>query len=165
MSDLRRREFLAWGGALLLAPASAQDAGRYGLSQVAAGMAAAAAGRQSDADLYFSAARQVLEPLAGKSSYWRVLDPWARLSRLSGNTVEADRVEKQLSSYGYVPLFPWPAKKGPDQKSRAGHVGDGSRPLNSTSSSYRQYNRPAAQPSATGRVANNESDRSSWWRS
>ncbi|HSE12821.1 MAG TPA: toll/interleukin-1 receptor domain-containing protein, partial [Rudaea sp.] len=87
------------------APTSAEDAGRYGLSQVAAGMAAAAAGRQSDADVYFSAARRVLEPLAKDSRYWRVLDPWARLARLSGDATEADRVETQLSGYGYVPLF------------------------------------------------------------
>ena len=111
-------------------PVSAQDAGRYGLSLVAAGMAAAAANRQSEADVYFSAARRVLEPLAGNSSYWRVLDPWARLSRLSGNTVEADRVEKQLAGYGYVPLFPWSAKKGTDQKARAGQAGDASRSRN-----------------------------------
>jgi len=142
-------------------PASAQDAGRYGLSQIAAGMAAVAGSRQSDADVYFSAARRVLEPLAGNSSYWRVLDPWARLSRLSGNTVEADRVEKQLSGYGYVPLFPWSGKKGADQKSRAVRVGDGSRPGNSTSSSSRQYNPPARQPALPVRVASNGNDRSS----
>jgi tetratricopeptide (TPR) repeat protein len=142
-------------------PASAQDAGRYGLSQIAAGMAAVAGSRQSDADVYFSAARRVLEPLAGNSSYWRVLDPWARLSRLSGNTVEADRVEKQLSGYGYVPLFPWSGKKGADQKSRAVRVGDGSRPGNSTSSSNRQYNPPARQPALPVRVASNGNDRSS----
>jgi len=111
-------------------PVSAQDTGRYGLSLVAAGMAAAAVNRQSEADVYFSAARLVLEPLAGNSSYWRVLDPWARLSRLSGNPVEADRVEKQLAGYGYVPLFPWSGKKGTDQKSRGGQAGDVSGPRN-----------------------------------
>ncbi len=105
-------------------PTSAEDAGRYGLSQIAAGMAAAAGSRASDADVYFSAARRVLEPLAGKSTYWRVLDPWARLSRLTGNVAEAERVEKQLSGYGYVPLFPWSAKKGTDQKPGGGHVAD-----------------------------------------
>jgi tetratricopeptide (TPR) repeat protein len=103
---------------------SAQEAGRYALSQVAAGMAATAVMRKSDADVYFSAARRVLEPLAGKSSYWRVLDPWARLSRLSGNAVEADRVERQLSGYGYVPLFPWSRGKGTAPKAVAGNVAD-----------------------------------------
>jgi hypothetical protein len=92
-------------------PGSAEDVGRYGLSQLAAGMAAAATGRQSDAEVYFSAARRVLEPLARNSRYWRVLDPWVRLSLLSGDPAEADRVEAQLSDYGYVPLFAWPAAK------------------------------------------------------
>jgi tetratricopeptide (TPR) repeat protein len=93
------------------APSSAEDAGRYGLSQVAAGMAAAATGRQSDAETRFAAARRALEPLARTSRYWRVLDPWVRLSLLTGDAAEADRVEAQLSGYGYVPLFPWPAAK------------------------------------------------------
>src|SRR6185503_20505135 len=90
--------------------ASAEDAGRTGFSQVAAGMAAAAAGRPADAEVYFSEARRVLEPLARDSSYWRVLDPWARLLRVSGDAAQAERVEAQLAGYGYVPLFAWTAK-------------------------------------------------------
>jgi hypothetical protein len=102
-------------------PNSAEDAGRYASSQVAAGMAAAAAGRQADADGYFSTARRVLEPLAPKSRYWRVLDPWARLALLSGNVTETERVRTQLSGYGYVPLFAWSASDATDasRKTRA----------------------------------------------
>jgi tetratricopeptide (TPR) repeat protein len=90
------------------APTSAEDAGRQALSLVAGGMAAAAAGRRSDADVYFAAARRVLEPLARNSRYWRVLDPWLRLALLSGDAAESGRVAAQLSADGYVPLFPWP---------------------------------------------------------
>lgn len=92
-------------------PTSAEDAGRYALSQVAAGMAAVAAGRASDAEVYFSAGRRVLEPLAHASRYWRVLDPWLRLAQLAGDVPEGERVKAQLSEYGYVTLFPWPAAK------------------------------------------------------
>ena len=98
---------------------SAEDAGRYASSQIAAGMAAAAAGRQADADGYFSTARRVLEPLAPKSRYWRVLDPWARLALLSGNVTETERVRTQLSGYGYVPLFAWSANDGTDASRKA----------------------------------------------
>ena len=88
-------------------PKSAEDAGRYAMSQVAAGMSAAADGRRSDAEVYFSTARRVLAPLAKNSRYWRVLDPWARLARVGGDTADADRIQNQLAGYGYVPLFPW----------------------------------------------------------
>ncbi len=116
-------------------PGSAEDAGRYGLSQVAAGMAAAATGRQSDAEVYFSAARRVLEPLARNSRYWRILDPWVRLSLLTGDQAEADRAKASLAGYGYVPLFAWPAAKATSPSSGAGHTSK-SRPT------------PEAQPSA-----------------
>jgi len=133
------------------APTSGEDAGRYGLSQVAAGMAEAAAGRQSDADVYFSAARRVLEPLAAKSRYWRVLDPWARLSRLSGDPAEAGRVETQLSAFGYVPLFSWSAAKETHPNSRAGAW----RPSEATTSSRREHNRATPQ---SVRIVNSSDD-------
>jgi hypothetical protein len=88
---------------------SAEEIGRYAMSQIAAGMAAADAGRRADADIHFNAAHEALAPLAHDSRYWRILDPWVRLSLLSGDTAEAKRVEAQLASYGYVALFPWPA--------------------------------------------------------
>ena len=71
-------------------------------------MAAADAGRTSDANAHYAAARRVLAPAARNSSYWRILDPWARLSSLTGDLTEAARVESQLKSYDYVPLFPYP---------------------------------------------------------
>jgi hypothetical protein len=131
------------------APKSAEDAGRFSLSQVAAGMAAASAGRQSDAEVYFSAARRVLEPLARQSRYWRVLDPWARLSLLSGDTAEAERVQAQLSSYGYVPLFPWSAKKGTDPNSRAIRGAEARRPADAMSASGRQIDQATPQPAGS----------------
>jgi tetratricopeptide (TPR) repeat protein len=131
------------------APNSAEDAGRFSLSQVAAGMAAASAGRQSDAEVYFSAARRVLEPLARQSRYWRVLDPWARLSLLSGDTAEAERVQAQLSSYGYVPLFPWSAKKGTDPNSRAIRGAEARRPADAMSASGRQIDQATPQPAGS----------------
>lgn len=87
---------------------SAEEVGRYAMSQIAVGMAAGASSR-SDADAYFGAARQALAPLARDSHYWRILDPWVRLSLLTGDVAEAKRVKAQLAGYGYVALFPWPA--------------------------------------------------------
>ena len=89
-------------------PDSAEEIGRYGLGEVIAGMAAADAGRRSDANVHYAAARRALAPLAHSSSYWRILDPWARLSLLTGDHAEAARVQAQLKGYGYDPLFPWP---------------------------------------------------------
>ena len=90
-------------------PDSSEEIGRYGLSEVIAGMAATDAGRPSDASAHYAAARRALAPAVRNSSYWRILDPWVRLSLLTGDLAEAARVQRQLSGYGYVPLFPWPA--------------------------------------------------------
>ena len=134
-------------------PRSAEDAGRYALNQVASGMAAAAAGRPSDAEVYFSAARRVLQPLARDSRYWRVLDPWVRLSLLSGDLAEANRVETQLSGYGYVPLFPWPAAKATNPGSRAGRTSR-SRPTPETRPSSPSKDRVTqSRPASTGSPA------------
>lgn len=103
-------------------PRSAEDAGRYALNQVAAALAARAAGRASDAEVYLSTARTVLEPLARTSAYWRVLDPWVRLNLLSGDRVEAERCVALLAASGYVPLFPWPGDAGPEQDAQAARV-------------------------------------------
>lgn len=91
-----------------VAPDTPEGIGRYGLSEVVVGMVAADAGRPADAQAHYAAARRALAPLAQHSSYWRVLDPWVRLSLLSGDTDEAARVQKQLADQGYVPLLPWP---------------------------------------------------------
>ena len=88
---------------------SSEQIGRYGLSEVIAGMAAADAGLPSDANAHYAAARRALAPAVHNSSYWRILDPWVRLSLLTGDATEAMRVQAQLKSYGYVPLFPWPS--------------------------------------------------------
>lgn len=89
-------------------PDSAEQIGRYGLGEVIAGMAATEAGRPAEATAHYAVARRALAPLAHDSSYWRILDPWARLSMLLGNADEAARAQARLKSYGYVPLFPWP---------------------------------------------------------
>lgn len=108
------------------APNTPEDIGRYGLSQVLAGQSEAALGQPVQARAQFAAARKALEPLARQSSYWRILDPWLRLSLLSGDTVEADRVSALLKSQEYVPVFPWPHPvDGPDA---TGTVADASIP-------------------------------------
>jgi hypothetical protein len=92
---------------------SAEEIGRYGLSELIAGMVASAADEHADATIHFVAARRALAPLAHNSRYWRILDPWVRLSLLTGDQSEATRVQGQLTSYGYFPLFPWPSTAAP----------------------------------------------------
>ena len=91
---------------------SASDAafepGLYGMSQLIAGMAETAAGRSLQADVDYDEARRALASRAGDSRYWRILDPWVRLSLLRGDANEAARAKEILSSSGYVPLFAWP---------------------------------------------------------
>lgn len=100
-------------------PTSAEDAGRLALSQIAVGMAAATAGRHSDAEAHYASARRVLEPWVKASRYWRVLDPWLRVARAAGDGAEATRVESVLAADGYVPLFPWPPAAQPGRNSRS----------------------------------------------
>ncbi len=90
-------------------PDSSEEIGRYAQSEVIVGMVAANAGQPVDANAHYAAARRVLAPVAHNSSYWRILDPWVRLSLLTGDATEAARVQAQLKLYGYVPLFPWPS--------------------------------------------------------
>lgn len=90
-------------------PDSAEEIGRYALGQLVVGMAIADAGRASEADAHFAAAQRALRPLAGDSRYWRVLDPWVRVSLLTGNPGAAAQARARLAGEGYVPLFPWPA--------------------------------------------------------
>src|SRR5206468_3001215 len=59
-------------------PYSPDEIGRYGTSQVEAGLGALFANNQAEADAHFSAAREILAPAAASSRYWRVLDPWSR---------------------------------------------------------------------------------------
>lgn len=87
---------------------SAEEVGRFAMSQLLAGMVARRLGEDAQAKAFFTTAHDLLEPLAGKSSYWRVLDPWIRLSFLNGNPRDAEIIKARLSSYGYMPLFPWP---------------------------------------------------------
>ncbi|MEO8742866.1 MAG: toll/interleukin-1 receptor domain-containing protein [Lysobacteraceae bacterium] len=93
---------------------SSEEIGRYGLSQIIAGMAASVAApsnanQHADANSHYAAARAALIPVTPNSRYWRVLDPWVRLSLLTGNVAEATRVQGQLRNMGYVPRFPWPS--------------------------------------------------------
>jgi hypothetical protein len=89
------------------APTGSQS-GFLGISQVTLAMADAAAGRSAKAEARFAAAHAALAPRVADSRYWRVLDPWVRLSLLRGDAAEAARVQALLSSMGYVPLFDWP---------------------------------------------------------
>ncbi|MDE2149796.1 MAG: toll/interleukin-1 receptor domain-containing protein [Gammaproteobacteria bacterium] len=102
-------------------PDSPENIGRYGLCEVISGMAAAAAGQIADANAHYAAARRALAPLARASRYWRVLDPWVRLSLLTGNLAEAARVQAQLAGFGYIPSIPWPtvAAAGASNRSEA----------------------------------------------
>lgn len=86
---------------------SPEAVGRYASSEVMTGMAAVYAGQPAAATAHFNAARRALTPLVRSSSYWRVLDPWVRLSLLRGDHAEAARVRAQLAGFGYVPLIPW----------------------------------------------------------
>lgn len=89
-------------------PGTPEDIGRYGLSQVLAGEVYAALGQPALAKARYAAARRMLEPLVARSRYWQVLDPWVRLSLLSNDIPEANRVRALLATLGYVPVFPWP---------------------------------------------------------
>ena len=89
---------------------SPEAAGRYALGEVMIGMAAADADRPADATSHFIAARRQLAPLLRGSRYWRVLDPWTRVSLLAGEQTEGARVQAQLAALGYVPLMPWPGE-------------------------------------------------------
>jgi hypothetical protein len=91
---------------------SPEEVGRYGMSEVLAGMAAAAAGDSAAAQSHYAVAAHTLASLARDSHYWRILDPWARLSLLTGDAVEATRARALLSEQGYVPLLPWPQLVG-----------------------------------------------------
>lgn len=54
-------------------------------------------------------ARALLARHAQRSDYWRVLDPWLRLCRLTGDTENARTASDRLTAIGYIPLQPWPA--------------------------------------------------------
>ncbi|HEY9110654.1 MAG TPA: toll/interleukin-1 receptor domain-containing protein [Rhodanobacteraceae bacterium] len=58
-------------------------------------------------------ARTLLAGRARVSYYWRVLDPWVRLCRLTGDTVCAQAAFDRLNASGYVPPQPWPATRQP----------------------------------------------------
>ena len=89
-------------------PYAPEEIGRYGASQVEAGIGALFDDNQADADAHFSAARDILTAPAGSSSYWRVLDPWTRLLVLTGDVSKALGPESRLADNGYVPLVAWP---------------------------------------------------------
>jgi hypothetical protein len=98
---------------------SADEIGRYGLSELLLGMVAAQSGKPTDADSHYAAARRALAKPAHSSRFWRILDPWLRLTLLGGDADEATRVRQQLASYGYIPLFPWPAPAGHESNARS----------------------------------------------
>lgn len=57
-------------------------------------------------------ARALLVARAPDSHYWRLLDPWLRLCRLTGDAACARTAFDRLNASGYVPLEPWPALGG-----------------------------------------------------
>lgn len=89
-------------------PDSPEAVGRFASSELMIGMALVDASQPAAATAHFDEARRALAPLVRSSSYWRVLDPWVRLSLLRGDHAEAARVQAQLAGFGYVPLIPWP---------------------------------------------------------
>lgn len=89
-------------------PDTPEDSGRYGLSQVLIGEVHAALGKSAQAEEHYAAARRRLKPLVNHTRYWQVLDPWVRLSLLTGDATEADRARALLAGQGYAPIFPWP---------------------------------------------------------
>lgn len=56
----------------------------------------------------WAAARALLATRAADSRYWRILDPWLRLCRLTGDVTHARIALDRLNASGYVPLQPWP---------------------------------------------------------
>ncbi|HET9819587.1 MAG TPA: toll/interleukin-1 receptor domain-containing protein [Rhodanobacteraceae bacterium] len=54
-------------------------------------------------------AHALLAQRAADSHDWRLLDPWLRLCRLTGNVDDAQIAFERLNASGYVPLQPWPA--------------------------------------------------------
>jgi tetratricopeptide (TPR) repeat protein len=54
-------------------------------------------------------AHALLAQRAADSHYWRVLDPWLRVCRLTGDAANAGIAFERLKASGYVPLEPWPA--------------------------------------------------------
>ena len=100
-------------------PDSAEEIGRYALGQLIVGMASADAGRAGEAEANFALARNALQPIAEGSRYWRVLDPWVRVSLLTGHPDAAARAQARLAGEGYVPLFPWPSTAMASRTGRA----------------------------------------------
>ena len=54
-------------------------------------------------------AHALLATRAAESHYWRLLDPWLRACRLTGDDANARIAFARLNASGYVPLQPWPA--------------------------------------------------------
>ncbi len=68
-------------------------------------------GKQLTANEYLQHAETILEGVVEDSRYYRILDPWARLMILRGESEEAARVVAMLASAGYQPLRPWPRSR------------------------------------------------------
>ncbi|HJP97537.1 MAG TPA: toll/interleukin-1 receptor domain-containing protein [Rhodanobacteraceae bacterium] len=54
----------------------------------------------------------LLATRAPGSHYWRLLDPWVRVCRLTGDDAGARIALDRLNLIGYVPLQPWPETGG-----------------------------------------------------
>jgi hypothetical protein len=54
-------------------------------------------------------AHALLATRAADSHYWRLLDPWLRVCRLTGDDAGARVALERLNASGYVPPQPWPA--------------------------------------------------------
>ena len=57
-------------------------------------------------------AHSLLVARAPDSHYWRLLDPWLRLCRLTGDAAHAQIALDRLNASGYLPLEPWPTLGG-----------------------------------------------------
>lgn len=113
-------------------PRSPEELGRYASGVLALGQIAAATGDGERAARDFATAQAALRPLAGDSRYWRVLDPWVRVSLLIGDVGAAAPMRSRLAGMGYAPLFAWPVSevagresRKPDSRTRVGIAGTG----------------------------------------
>jgi len=82
-----------------------------------AGEIAAKAGDSAAASRYWKEGMDALAPRLPGTRDWRLLDPAARLELRAGRADEARATMAQLSSFGCVPIDPWPEAGRPDPPS------------------------------------------------
>lgn len=84
------------------------DVGECAAACVVSGEIAANAGDQAAAQRHWHRAIEMLSPRLGGSRDRRLLDPAARATELLGRSEESRSIIAQLTTFGYVPVNPWP---------------------------------------------------------